>query len=36
VSHCKYWADLDLRQAKEAAALAARHEEMAKEAEQKQ
>ena len=36
VSHCNYWADLDLRQAKEAAALAARHEEMAKAAEQKQ
>jgi len=36
VSHCKYWADLDLRQAKEAAAHATRHEEMAKAAERKQ
>ena len=35
VSHCEYWPDLDLRQAKEAAALAAR-QEMAKAAEQKQ
>jgi hypothetical protein len=36
VSHCQYWADLDLKQAKEAEALAALHEDMAKAAEQKQ
>jgi len=36
VSHCHYWADLDLKQAKEAEALATLHEEMAKEAEKKQ
>jgi hypothetical protein len=35
VSHCNYWADLDLKQAKEAEALAALHEDMAKAAEQK-
>lgn len=35
VSHCRYWADLDLKEAKEADALAALHEDMAKEAEKK-
>jgi hypothetical protein len=35
VSHCHYWAKLDLQQAKEAEALAALHEDMAKAAEQK-
>jgi hypothetical protein len=36
VSHCHYWAKLDLQQAKEAEALAALHENTAKEAAQKQ
>jgi hypothetical protein len=35
VSHCRYWAELDLKQAKEAEALAALHEDMAKAAEHK-
>jgi len=35
-SHCRLWAQLDLEQAKEAEALAALHEGMAKAAEQKQ
>ena len=35
-SHCRYWAELDARQAKEAEALATLHEDMAKAAEQKQ
>ena len=34
VSHCKYWADLDNKQAKEAEGLAALHEDMARAAEQ--
>ena len=34
--HCKRWAELDAEQAKEAEALAAMHEDMAKAAEQKQ
>lgn len=34
--HCKRWAELDAEQAKEAEALAALHEDMAKAAEQKQ
>ena len=33
--HCKRWAELSVEQAKEAEALAAMHEEMAKAAEQK-
>jgi hypothetical protein len=33
--HCKRWAELSAEQAKEAEALAAMHEEMAKAAEQK-
>jgi hypothetical protein len=36
VSHCKRWAELSAEQAKEAEALAALHEDMAKAAEQKQ
>jgi hypothetical protein len=36
VSHCHYWAKLDLQQAKEAEALAALLENMAKEGAQKQ
>jgi hypothetical protein len=36
VSHCRRWAELDAEQAKEAEALAALHEDMAKVAEQKQ
>jgi hypothetical protein len=36
VSHCHYWAELDLKQVKEAQALAVLHENMAKEAAQKQ
>jgi hypothetical protein len=35
-SHCRRWAELDKQQAKEAEALVALHEEMAKAAEQKQ
>lgn len=35
-SHCRLWAQLDAEQAKEAEALAALHEDMAKAAEQKQ
>lgn len=35
VTHCRYWAELDLKQAKEAEALSALHEDMAKAAEQK-
>jgi len=35
-SHCRRWAQLDAEQAKEAEALAALHEDMAKQAEQKQ
>ena len=35
-SHCRLWAQLDAEQAKEADALAALHEDMAKQAEQKQ
>ena len=34
VSHCRRWAELDAEQAKEAEALAALHEDMAKAAEQ--
>jgi len=34
--HCRLWAHLDAEQAKEAEALAVLHEEMAKQAEQKQ
>ena len=34
-SHCKLWAELDTKQATEAEALAAMHEELAKAAEQK-
>ncbi len=34
LSHCKYWAELDTKQAKEAEALAVLHEDMAKAAEQ--
>jgi hypothetical protein len=34
-SHCRRWAELDKQQAKEAEALAAFHEDMAKSAEQK-
>ncbi len=36
LSHCRYWAELDAKQAKEADALATLHEDMAKQAEQKQ
>lgn len=36
LSHCHFWAALDTKQAKEAEALAALHEDMAKAAEQKQ
>ncbi len=36
LSHCRYWAELDAKQAKEAEALATLHEDMAKQAEQKQ
>jgi hypothetical protein len=36
LSHCRYWAELDTKQAQEAEALAALHEDMAKAAEQKQ
>ena len=36
LSHCHYWAALDLKEAREAQALAALHEDMAKAAEQKQ
>ena len=35
LSHCRYWADLQTKEAKEAEALATLHDEMAKEAEQK-
>jgi hypothetical protein len=35
-SHCRLWAQLDAEQAKEAEALAVLHEDMAKQAEQKQ
>lgn len=35
-SHCRLWAQLDAEQAKEAEALALLHEDMAKQAEQKQ
>jgi hypothetical protein len=35
VSHCRRWAELDAEQAKEAEALAALHEDMAKDAGQK-
>lgn len=35
VSHCHYWAELNLKEAKEAEALAALHEEMATQAEKK-
>jgi hypothetical protein len=35
-SHCRLWAQLDADQAKEAEALAVLHEDMAKQAEQKQ
>jgi hypothetical protein len=34
--HCHHWAQLDAEQAKEAEALAALHEDMAKAAERKQ
>lgn len=36
LSHCRYWAELDAKQATEAEALATLHEDMAKAAEQKQ
>jgi hypothetical protein len=36
LSHCRYWAELDTKQAQQAEALAALHEDMAKAAEQKQ
>ena len=36
LSHCRVWAELDAKQAKEAEALAGLHEDMAKAAEQKQ
>lgn len=35
LSHCRYWADLETKEAHEAEALATLHDEMAKEAEQK-
>ena len=35
VSHCHYWAELNLKEAREADALAALHEDMAKAAEKK-
>lgn len=36
LSHCRHWSQLDREQAKEAEALAALHEDMAKASEQKQ